>query len=244
MDFFNVSMPYTTVQPETLDGLLADGWRILSKGFVRHSHALADESELPNDDNWCRTIPVRIRLSNFRLSKSQRQLMRRNSDLHVNIQPIHVDADKHLLFNKHYLQRFKKLNAIHVFLRADSATSPCEGIEFNVWKDGRLIAYSTIHVGREGVSSTYAFYDPDESNRSLGVFTMLLEINYAQQNGKAFYYPGYVYDKPSKMDYKRNFFGIEYYNWKNKWTPFQRGTTPELPPEVFPEISISDKSQQ
>lgn len=235
-------MPYTTVQPETLDGLLADGWRILSKGFVRHSHALLDESAFPSDDNWVRTIPVRIRLDQFRPSKSQRQVMRRNSDLHVSIQPIQVDADKHLLFNKHYLNRFDKLYALNVFLRPNSAVSPCEGIEFNVWKDGRLIAYSTMHLGREGVSSTYAFYDPDESRRSLGVFTMLLEINYAIQQEKAFFYPGYVYNKPSKMDYKRNFFGMEYFDWKGKWMPFERGTTPELPPEVFTENSIIHKS--
>lgn len=224
-------MPYTTVQPETLDGLLAEGWRILSKGFVRHSHALAVESAPATEENWCRTIPVRIDLRKYYPSKSQRKLLRRNNNLSIETGPIQLSQDKHLLFDKHYVDRFNEYNPINVFLRQDSAIAPSTGIEFCVYHNKKLIAYSTIHIGEGSISSTYAFHDPGFPKQSLGIFTMLLEINYALEQGKRYFYPGYIYDKPSRMDYKRNFFGMEYYNWQGVWAPMERGASPELPEE-------------
>ena len=162
--------------------------------------------------------------------------MRRNSDLQVILQPIVLNEEKHDLFDKHYIGRFNEYNPITVFLRNDSAVAPSEGVEISVYHKGRLVACSTMHLGREAVSSTYAFYDPFETQRSLGIFTMLLEIDFAIRQGKRFFYPGYIYDKRSRMDYKRNFYGMEYYDWNGVWTPFERGVTPVIP-DIWPQTA-------
>ena len=65
-------------------------------------------------------------------------------------------------------------------------------------------------------------FHPEESSRRLGIFTMLLELDWAQQNGMTFYYPGYAYREPSHYDYKKEFRGLEYYDW-NKWIVTQPG---------------------
>ncbi|HNM06329.1 MAG TPA: hypothetical protein PKK05_25645, partial [Leptospiraceae bacterium] len=60
----------------------------------------------------------------------------------------------------------------------------------------------------------------DLSKRSLGIYTMLLEIEYSIQMKKDYYYPGYAYVETSFYDYKKNFNGLEYLDWNKGWKPF------------------------
>ena len=85
-----------------------------------------------------------------------------------------------------------------------------------------MIACSFIDVVTNSLSSTYAMFDLEESKRSLGIYTMILEINYAIEKKKRFYYPGYAYDAPSFYDYKKKFNNCEFYDWQSRlWLPFE-----------------------
>ena len=48
---------------------------------------------------------------------------------------------------------------------------------------------------------------------------MLKEIEFAQENGKEFYYQGYAYEGESFYDYKKRFRGTEVFDWKGNWKP-------------------------
>ena len=61
-------------------------------------------------------------------------------------------------------------------------------------------------------------FDPELSDRGLGIFTMLKEIEFAIADGKEFYYQGYSYEGESFYDYKKRFRGTEWYDWKGSWT--------------------------
>jgi len=63
-------------------------------------------------------------------------------------------------------------------------------------------------------------FDPQITTRSLGIYTMLLTIDYAAKNGKAFYYPGYAYEGNSFYDYKKRFSALESFDWKGNWEKF------------------------
>jgi leucyl-tRNA---protein transferase len=89
-----------------------------------------------------------------------------------------------------------------------------------VRRAGVLVAASYLDVGREGASSVYACFDPDESARSLGTATFLWEIAYAQRRGCRYLYPGYVYDVASPYDYKKRLGALEAFDW-TLWRPFQ-----------------------
>ena len=65
-------------------------------------------------------------------------------------------------------------------------------------------------------------FDPDESRRSLGVYTILLAIERARSMGQRHYYPGYASREPSPYDYKKNFAGLEEYDWRGRWLPLGR----------------------
>jgi arginine-tRNA-protein transferase len=64
-------------------------------------------------------------------------------------------------------------------------------------------------------------FAPEFPTRSLGVFTMLLEIKYAFETGKKFYYHGYAYEGNSFYDYKKRFRGLENYDWIGAWRDFR-----------------------
>ncbi len=74
-------------------------------------------------------------------------------------------------------------------------------------------------MGRRATSAVYAMFEPEESRRSLGVFTMLEAMRYTRASGRRFYYPGYACREPSVYDYKKNFAGLEQFDWGGAWRP-------------------------
>lgn len=208
------------LSPVQLDRMLEQGWRLLGYRFVRH-----------NFSSWgrklCRTSPLRLRLSGFSPSKSQRQVLRRNKDLDVVEGPARFDVERERLFDLHR-ERFKEKQATTLasFVHHETpSTLPSEGRELAVYLNGKLIACSFFHLGEKAVSATYCVFDPSCQERSLGIFTMLLELLIAQDLGKEFYYHGYVYDVPSQFDYKLNFNGLEVMDWETgQWKPVPKGS--------------------
>lgn len=206
--------------PEGLDQILAKGWRLLGRRFVRH-----------NFSTWhrqlCRTIPLRVRLSQFDLSKSQRQTLRRNTDLRVISAPARFDLERERLFELHR-ERFveKQATTLASFIHPETPhLLPTEGRELGVFLDEQLIGCSFFHLGHRSVSGTYCVFDPAYSRRSIGKLTMLLELLLAKEMGMEFYYHGYVHDTPSQFDYKLELLGIEEMDWETGiWSPRQRRT--------------------
>ncbi len=167
-------------------------------------------------------MPLRIRLSDFSLSKSQRRNLERNQDLQIIIRPILIDDEKERLFHRHKT-RFEEYppESIYVFLSREPATVPSEAFELCVYDNEKLVAVSFFNAGNDAVSGIYAMFEPTEVKRGLGIFTMLLEIKYAQDNEKNFYYQGYAYEGESFYDYKKRFRALEMYDWAGRWVDFR-----------------------
>lgn len=198
-----------------MDFLLAEGWRNFGTYFFRHSIGLFR-------GEFRRVIPLRIRLGDFTLSKSQRRNLERNKDLQIITRPILLDEAKERLFHRHK-RRFEEYppDSIYVFLSREPATIPSEAFEICVYEKEKLLAVSFFNVGINSVSGIYAMFEPTETKRGLGIFTMLLEIQYAQENGKDFYYQGYAYEGNSFYDYKKRFRALEMYDWEGNWVDFK-----------------------
>ena len=166
-------------------------------------------------------IPLRIDLKKFSISKSQRRNVKKNQDLRTVIRPVEITAEKESLFEKHK-QRFKEgvPDSIYDFLSFDAARVPCEANEVCVYDNEKLLAASFFDVGEKSISGVYAMFEPTETGRSLGIYTMLLEIEYARENGKEFYYQGYAYEGNSFYDYKKRFNNLERYDWRGNWKSY------------------------
>lgn len=202
------------VEPERLDSLLENGWRHFGEYFFRHDYDFYKNETIP-------VIPVRIRLKNFAFSKSQRRLLRKNQDLQTFIRRIRIDPQTKEIFERHRWRFEDRIpNSIYEFISYNPSKIPCEALEVAVYKDEKLLAKSFFDVGKESISSTYAIFAPEEKKRGLGILTMLLEIDFAIQNAKKFYYPGYVHEISSFYDYKKRFRNLEKFDWKNEWKPW------------------------
>lgn len=199
------------VTPGQLDLLLADAWRHFGTHFFRYNLGIYQ-------DEIRRVIPLRIRLSDFQFSKSQRRNLRNNSDLRVEIRPINITPESEDLFHRHK-QRFDHgvPGSIYDFLSHEPSTIPCEAREVAVYDNDRLVAVSYFDIGLTATSGIYAAFDPQLQTRGLGIFTMLKEIEFSIDNRKEFYYQGYAYERESFYDYKKRFAGIECFDWNGDW---------------------------
>jgi leucyl-tRNA---protein transferase len=215
--YINQQFDAAQVAPRQMDLLWNAGWRHFGTQFFRYNLGFY-EFEIR------RVIPLRIRLADFKFSKSQRRVLNRNQDLETVIRPTEIDAEREELFNRHK-RRFKSgvPDSIYDFLsEIEPARVPCPSLEVDVFENGRLIAASFFDVGREAVSGVYGMFEPTETVRGLGIFTMLLEIRYALENGKIFYHLGYAYEGNSFYDYKKRFSGLESYDWnEGVWRKFE-----------------------
>jgi len=200
------------VTPAQLDFLLEQGWRHFGTYFFRYSLGFY---ELDLRD----VVPLRIRLSDFSLSKSQRRNLRQNSDLRVEIGPIEITSEAEALFDRHK-RRFKSgvPSSVFDFLSPEPARVPCDAAQVAVFDSHRLIAVSYFDVGETACSGVFAMFEPELASRGLGTYTMLVEIAFAARLDKTFYYQGYSYSGNSFYDYKRRFRGTECFDWSGNWT--------------------------
>lgn len=203
--------------PSEMDFLWSNGWRHFGVYFFRYS----------TSSHWGgrkHVLPLRIELSRFEPSRSQKRILAKNRDLRVIIRDAFIDEIKEDLFYSHR-ERFKDNlpDSIYTFLSDEPAVKPCRTREICVYDGERLLAVSFLDVGVNSTSAVYAMFDVDSSQRSLGIFTMLEAIRYSRELNCRYYYPGYAYIEPSIYDYKKNFTGLESFDWQGSWTPFEKG---------------------
>jgi arginine-tRNA-protein transferase len=204
------------ITPGQLDMVLSKGWRHFGQIFYFYQEAEKEEKGTPN---VFQVRPLRIRLSQFKRSKSQRRTWNRNTDLAIKIRPYQRSDELDDLFHLH-IERFTEdiPESLETFLGESKAPSPTDTRQFEVRLDGKLIACSFLDIGKTSVSSIYAMFHPAEHRRRLGIFTMLLELDWAQLNNIDLYYSGYTYLEPSHYDYKKSFHGLEFFDWQT-WHP-------------------------
>lgn len=197
-------------QPVLMDALWARGWRHFGPMFFRYSETESEQGAL-------HVIPLRVDLERFRFSESQRRTLRRNADLKTSFGPSLPGDAERLLFHAH-ASRFRENipSSLEAFLGTDPSSGiPCEIRQLSVrGEGGRLLAASYVAVGEEAWSSVYAMFDPAESRRRLGIATLLWEIEAARAAGCRWLYHGYAYREPSHYDYKKQFSGLEWFDWE------------------------------
>ncbi|MFT3743178.1 MAG: hypothetical protein QM785_02685 [Pyrinomonadaceae bacterium] len=210
LEIINEEFHAAEVEPVMLDILLAEGWRHFGTHFFRYNFGI-------HEDEIRRVLPLRIRVNDLRLSKSQRRVLNKNLDLRTEIAPISISSEIHDLFHRHK-SRFKSgvPDSIFDFVSRD-LIGPTDCRMLTAKHNDELVATSFFDLGESSVSSIYGIFDPERSNRSLGIYTMLKEIEFAREHAKPLYYHGYAYEGESFYDYKKRFGALEIYDWKGTW---------------------------
>ncbi|NBB22484.1 hypothetical protein GVN20_24230 [Runella sp. CRIBMP] len=196
------------LSPKRLDRYLASGW-------FRTVNMLFRAKVTCFDNDICAPINIRIKLSEHEHSKRLRKLLSRNGKLFRHeIRKATITREKEELFHQHQ-RRFRSFlsNSLEEFL---VLTPRFETYEVAVYDDDRLIAISYFDQGENSLMSLLGLFDPGYSSYSLGIYTMLLEIEYSKATDRQWYYPGYVHERPSIYDYKLRLGKAEIYDWNTK----------------------------
>lgn len=203
-----------SVPPEIMDRLWETGWRHFGDTFFRYN--------VSADDQGLKTItPLRLDLAAFQPSKSQRRVLRRNADLRHEFRPARLTDEARALFHRHKARFTSNVpEELDNFLSPDPASIPCTCLECRVYEGNTLLALSFLDVGQQATSAVYGMFEPAHAWRSLGILTMLLEMEHSRALGCRYYYPGYATHEPSAYDYKKQFHSLETLDWlTGEWRP-------------------------
>lgn len=216
---------------ETIDDYWAKGWL---SGFINFRRFNVDGYK----DRAYKVFPTRYRLNNFRLSKSQRRLLRKNSSLRSIIRPLRITEGKSKLYSIYQEKRHnnpdnKALGNVYDYIKH----YPSDLMELCVFDEKKLIACSIFQIGNEAIYSDVAFWDLDEPRYGLGILTVLLEMQYGRKLNLDYYYLGHYFRKNPNYQYKTRFAGLELYDWDNDcWIDYTDETAePLLSQKLVPE---------
>ena len=194
---YEIIIPTQKLTHDEVDELHADG--------ARRSGWLFYKTDCPTC-NSC--TPLRIELSQFHLSKSQRRVWRTNEDVRVHVGPPEVCTERVELYNKHLFRRGLNTNADEINRESYSQWLVESGIgtlEFSYHDNQRLLGVGLVDIGSQDASSVYFYFDPDFSKRSLGVFSMLKEIEWLQAHQFRYHYLGFYNNGCKALRYKAAF---------------------------------------
>jgi leucyl-tRNA---protein transferase len=205
--------------PTLMDKLWANGWRHFGTYFFRYSH-------LPKDGKLFHVQPLRVRLEQSSLNRSQQRTLRQNQDVNLLVKPAYIDDEVSQLFERHKTRFEDNVpESLTTFLSERPAVTPCPCVSLCLYLQGELVGISYLDVGQSASSSVYQCFEPTLSKRALGILMMLLAAQYSKEQGKTFYYPGYAFKEPSFYDYKKTLRGLEFFDWRNTWLPLVQEKT-------------------
>jgi len=163
---------------------------------------------------WCEGCgeckSVRVPLNHFKVSKSQKRVLKRNQDLEVSFEMPSSSDEVYHLYADYINQRHSdgdmyppSLEQFESFLCQGPAASNARFICFRL--EQKLLAVAVVDMLPKGLSAIYTFFDPAYDVRSLGRLAVLWQIRWAQSQAMDFVYLGYWIKACQKMAYKAEY---------------------------------------
>ena len=94
------------------------------------------------------------------------------------------------------------------------------GIEFEYYLDGKLVGVALGDKTSKSFSAIYTFYDVPSKRMSLGTYSVLKQLEYAQQYCMKYFYLGYYIAENASLTYKASFRPNEVYMGR-EWRRFR-----------------------
>lgn len=185
--------PLARLSPEALDRQLAAGDR-RSGGFLYRTACPTCSA--------CR--PIRVPVEEFTPSRSQLRVQRKcERVVDIFLGAPAADESRARLYNKHRELRGLGHEPISVSgYREFLVNSCCDTLEIDYVIDDVLAAVAILDRGAKSLSAVYCCFDPEYSKFSLGVYSILTQIQLAQMWNMEFLYLGLYIAESPHMRYK------------------------------------------
>jgi arginyl-tRNA--protein-N-Asp/Glu arginylyltransferase len=180
------------------------GWRRFGKSFI-----------YPACYGCSACKSLRIDVRDYRYSKSQRKAINRNEATHITIASPTLDAEHLDLYNRYHRYKSKRDGWKHEDISVQEyyenfvAGAHDFGKELRYYIDGKLVCIDLIDILDDGISAVYCYYDPNYPRNSLGTYSLLYQIQLAQNLGLNWVYLGYWIEGSKAFAYKENFTPLE-----------------------------------
>ena len=178
---------------------------MLSRSGFRRSGDMLYSPKCPSC-NAC--VSVRLPCVEFKPSRGQKRVWRKNTDIRVELESVDFKQAHFEMYLRYQQQRHpdssmcdddpkKYISFINSYY-SDSQF-------LCMYQEEKLVGISVIDQFENGLSAVYTFFEPEQSNRSLGTYAILYLLKLAKLHRIPYVYLGYWIDGSGKMDYKRNF---------------------------------------
>ncbi len=192
--------------------------KLTQKGFRRNY----DHMYIPSCKNCISCISLRLNISKFIYSKSNKRNLKTNSDLSLVDNQCYSEK-RFKLFNQYcrirhsdgQMRYMTQSDFINFFHRSKNKTKIFDLINSNKELYGSIL----LDVLDDGYSAVYSFFDPYSNKRGLGKNLILTTVKKLKEQKKSYLYLGYWIKESKNMKYKSSFNNVEYFlngEWKDK----------------------------
>lgn len=183
----------------------------LAQAGFRRSHHIVYRPACPGC-NGC--VPVRIPVSEFEMTRSQRRVWNKNADLRVDITIARASEEHYELFSRYQNARHSGGEMATMSFSDFRSMIEDSVVQTELMtirdSDGRLLGACLVDILSHGYSAVYSYFEPDEEQRSLGTFCVLWLLERARDRGLDHLYLGYWIAECAKMTYKSRFKPVEH----------------------------------
>jgi arginyl-tRNA--protein-N-Asp/Glu arginylyltransferase len=171
-----------------------------------------DDVYSPHCEHCSQCVPVRLPVAQFKPNRRQKRCLQKNRHTTTIVKPAAFEQTHYDLYLRYQNQRHAEGNMASSspdeyigFL--GSSWCNTEFIEFSI--AGELAAVAVVDRLDNALSAVYTFFDPKFSDHSLGVYAVLWQIQYAQEQGLAWLYLGFWIADCQKMNYKNQYHPLQ-----------------------------------
>jgi len=173
------------ITPQRLDDYLAEGW-------FRRGQNIFTTRYLRNNGRFHEAIWLRHRLCALSFPRWFRK-MRRRGRFRLEFMTGLSSPAHELLFQKYRESRPEGWSdSLEAILYGKQSRNIFNTQILNVYDGQRLVAAGFFDAGDRSAAGICNFYDPEYARFSLGTFVYLCELEYCADNGKQYFYPGFI----------------------------------------------------
>lgn len=153
-------------------------------------------------------IPLRVVAQAFRPHRRHRRVLKRNADLTFREVPARASDEHYALYARYISERHRDgdmypptRDQFESFLLSTWAEPRCLELRLGP----KLLGAAITDRLDDGLAAVYTYFDPEETDRSLGTFAILNQLAWCRREALPYLYLGYWIRRADKMRYKHEY---------------------------------------